>query len=46
MKKRWTSLNGLTYYELADWIRQQLRDRGVILTDKKDGSTTWHRKRG
>ncbi len=28
-------------YELSDWIREELRKLGIILLDKKDGSTEW-----
>ncbi|PIP19281.1 MAG: cysteine--tRNA ligase [Candidatus Omnitrophica bacterium CG08_land_8_20_14_0_20_41_16] len=31
-------------YNLADKIRKELEDKGIILEDTKDGKTTWRRK--
>jgi len=28
-------------WELADWVRNELKNLGIILEDRKDGTTTW-----
>ena len=36
-----TALKGAKQYELADRIRQQLKELGVMLEDRKGGETSW-----
>ncbi|CUS81688.1 hypothetical protein JGI16_10401, partial [Candidatus Kryptonium thompsonii] len=28
-------------WELADWVRSELKNLGIIIEDRKDGTTVW-----